>query len=119
MNATQMLAAVAAPAAVASPAVPLAAAPVMPLQTMGSPVAPPTPSIGTPLAKQPPSARKELLVEDEMAELVPNDECTLCLPHHLFVWKDLYENERYTLMVYLPTGATKSDVKPQIVANRT
>jgi len=52
-------------------------------------------------------------------ELVLNDEMSLLLPYHLFEWKDTSENMRTTLMILLPTGVTKEECSPRIVAGGT
>ena len=52
-----------------------------------------------------------------LKEMVPNEEHSLHLPHHQFQWKDALENDRITLVVFLPTGCTKDDVVPHIFSN--
>ena len=44
---------------------------------------------------------------------------SLLLPHQLFQWKDTAENMRTTLMTLLPTGVTKEQCSPLIVAGGT
>ena len=40
-------------------------------------------------------------------DLISNDEFVLHLPHHLFGWKDMHDNNRLTLLTYFPTGTKK------------
>ena len=53
------------------------------------------------------------------SEYSGNDEFELNLPHHLFGWKDSNGDDRQTLMVYLPPGINKGELKPRIEAGGT
>ena len=65
--------------------------------------------------KAPPPARSA----SYRAEMSPNDEITLHLPHHLFPWIDDNDNTRWTLMVLLPVGTTKDMLSQRIEAGGT
>ena len=68
----------------------------------------------TPIAKKTAPKTPTSGIPADYAEIVTNDEYVLALPHIMFGWKDSSENARTTLMVFLPTGMTKSDVMPRI-----
>jgi hypothetical protein len=66
-----------------------------------------------------PAASTPRTPTDVEPEYVAIDELVMHLPHHLFGWKDVDDNERMTLLDFLPTGCAKDDVAPRIVGGGT
>ena len=86
--------------------------------TPGGAARPGTPGVAPAPATMPSTPANGTSAADP-AEFVANDELTLFIPHHLFGWKDVDDNHRLTLLLFLPTGCTKDDVAQHIVGGGT